>query len=219
MIFKKRTIRRCPNCGYPLKEDWNYCPNCGYYVGALKKSKEIFDEMFGDIDDLFGYFDKMFKEMFSDTFRDIERIEKDIERGPKVRHGGISIVIKSGTGTKPIVQVKTFGDYKKLEPHIKEKLGVKEEEPKLKELRPKRIPKVTEEANVKTEEKDGKIIVTVDLPDVKRKEDIEIKKLEQSIEVKAFAGDKAYFSLIPIPPNRHIAKAEFKNGKLKIVIE
>lgn len=218
MLFKRKTIRRCPNCGYPLQEDWNYCPSCGYYVAALKKSREMFEDIFGDIDSVFGDFEKMFREMLSSAFEDIEKIDKVKSKNPRVRHGGISIVIKSGTGMKPVISVKTFGDYKKLEPQIKQRLGVKEEK-KIKEVKPKKVPKVTEEANVKTEEKDGKIIITVDLPDVKSEEDIEIKKLEQSIEIKAFAGDKAYFNLVPIPPNTHIAKTEFKNGRLKIILE
>jgi len=38
---------------------------------------------------------------------------------------GISITIHSGTGMKPRIEVKTYGDYKKLEPEIKRRLGIK----------------------------------------------------------------------------------------------
>ncbi len=24
--------KRCPSCGYPIEEDFNYCPNCGYWL-------------------------------------------------------------------------------------------------------------------------------------------------------------------------------------------
>jgi len=24
--------KRCPSCGYPLEDDFNYCPNCGYWL-------------------------------------------------------------------------------------------------------------------------------------------------------------------------------------------
>ena len=58
----------------------------------------------------------------------------------------------------------------------------------------------------------------MDIPDVKSLDDIEVKQLQQSIEIKAYAGDKAYFKLIPIPSNATVNN-EFKDGILKIEIE
>jgi HSP20 family molecular chaperone IbpA len=125
---------------------------------------------------------------------------------------------------EPKIEVKTSGEYKKLEPEIKRRLGVKpgveevseEEEEVEKKVR---IPKVTEEPEAEIKNLGNKQIISIKLPDVKSKEDIEVKKLEQSMEIKAFAGDKAYFKLIPLPANASIVKKEFKNGVLKIEVE
>ena len=216
MIFKRR--RRCPNCNFPVEEDWNYCPNCGFYLGGGRRRIDIFSPFLESIEEEFRRIDKMIKEAFSfPSFEEIEEVQKRKYRPTKF--GGISIEIRSGTGMKPIVKVKTYGDYKKFEPQIKKKLGVPEYEEKIKEEKPAKIPRITEEPEAKIERVDNKIFITINLPDVKNEKDIEIKQLEQSIEVKAFAGDKAYFKLIPIPPNRHIAKKEFKEGKLTIILE
>ena len=115
--------------------------------------------------------------------------------------------------------MKTFGDYKKLEPELKRRLGVKAGVEEVEEEEEKvRVPKVTEEPEAEIKSSGNKQIISIKLPDVKE-EDIEIKKLEQSMEIKAFAGDKAYFKLIPLPSNATIVKKEFKNGVLKIEVE
>jgi HSP20 family molecular chaperone IbpA len=123
---------------------------------------------------------------------------------------------------EPKVEIKTSGDYKKIEPELKRKFGVKpaieeveeEEKPKV-----ERKAKVTEEAETEVKTLGNKQIISVKLPDVESEDDIEIKRLEQSIEIKAFAGDKAYFTLVPLPASAAIVKKEFKNGVLRIEVE
>lgn len=214
MIFRRK--RKCPSCGFPVEEEWNYCPNCGFFLG--KRMIDVFSPFFESIEEEFRRIDRMVKEFFEfPSFEEIEKIEKKYK---PVKFGGISIVIKGGTGKKPVVKIRTYGNYKKFEPELRKKLGVEEyEKEKIKEEKVVKVPKITEEPKTKVEKKDGKIVIEIDLPDVKDEKDIEIKKLEQSIEIKAFAGDKAYFKLLPIPPNMHIAKKDFKNGKLMIILE
>jgi len=133
--------------------------------------------------------------------------------------GGISITITSGTGREPKVEVKTSGSFKEVEPEIKRKLGVK---PSVEEIEEKPKPKQTkiaEEPETKIENIGNKQIIKIKLPNVKSLKDIEIKKLEQSIEIKAFAKDVTYFKLIPIPANSYISNKEFKDNVLKIEIE
>jgi hypothetical protein len=55
------------------------------------------------------------------------------------------------------------------------------------------------------------------LPDVEREEDIEVKRFEQSIEIRARTKDKLYFKLLPI--TGEIINKSFKDGVLKIEIE
>jgi HSP20 family molecular chaperone IbpA len=200
--------KKCKECGEKVSDKWDFCPYCG--APLREKEFEPFD-IFDDIEKEFRRIDKMFGIEFPKF-----RIK------PGIRGGGISITIQSGTGMEPKIEVKTSGEYKKLEPEIKRRLGVKPgvEEVSEEEVEKKvRIPKVTEEPEAEIKNLGNKQIISIKLPDVKSEEDIEVKKLEQSMEIKAFAGDKAYFKLIPLPANASIVKKEFKNGVLKIEVE
>jgi HSP20 family molecular chaperone IbpA len=190
--------KRCRRCGKGLKKDWIACPYCGERVEYRKPYRDIF-ENFENIDEEFERIDKMFGPIFV-------RFPKFDMESP-FKGGGINIVIKSGAGMRPKIDVRTSGHYKKLEPQIKRRLGVTGEVEEVREeKRNVRIPKITEE------------MITIKLPDVKNLEDIEIRKLEQSLEIKAFAGDKAYFKLIPIRSKVEISDRSFKNGILKIKV-
>jgi HSP20 family molecular chaperone IbpA len=186
-----------------LSKDWDFCPKCGRPVKE-ENIEGLFSGMFDDIEKEFERIDKMFK--MSDF---------DLKPAKGVRGGSIHITVQSGTGMKPKVEIKTTGDYKALEPEIKKKFGL--EEVKEVEEKPRKV-KITEEPETRKTVKGGKTIIKLELPGVKSEDDIEIKRLEQSIEVKAFADDKAYFKLIPIPENAKITKT-FKDGVLEIDIE
>jgi len=198
--------KSCPRCRRKVKREWNYCPYCGE---NLRRGTRIVFRPFN---------------IFEEIEREFERIDRMFSSGfPEFKltpfRGGISITIRSIDEEKPRVEVKTFGDYKKLEPQIRKKLGVEVPIKEVEEVeKPIRIPKVTEEPEAEVKTLGNRQIISIKLPDVKE-EDIEVKKLEQSIEVKAFAGDKAYFKLIPIPTNASIVEKEFKDGVLKIEIE
>ena len=55
------------------------------------------------------------------------------------------------------------------------------------------------------------------MPGVKSIKDLSIVKLENSIEIKAIAGKKAYVKLIPI--NLPVSDYNFSNGKLVLELE
>ncbi|MBU5537342.1 MAG: zinc ribbon domain-containing protein [Candidatus Aenigmatarchaeota archaeon] len=208
----------CPNCGESIKKDWEFCPHCGEKIESETRKKEIFPfgSIFDDIEKEFERIDKMFGFDFLKF--------PSFKMKPGMRSGGISITIQSGTGMKPKVEIKTSGEYKKLEPELKRKLGIKpaieevEEEKTEKKKHEIKSPKITEEPESEVQTVGNKQIISIKLPDVKSEDDIDVKRLEQSIEVKAFAGDKAYFKLIPIPTDSNVSK-KFKDGILKIEIE
>jgi HSP20 family molecular chaperone IbpA len=198
--------KRCRRCGKSLKKDWIACPYCGERVEYRRPYRDIsenIDEEFEKIDKIFG-----------PTFFKFPRIEFDSPFGS----GGISITIRSGSDMKPKVDVRTSGNYKKIEPQIKRRLGVAEGGQEIEEKRKIRIPKITEEPETNIEKEKNEEVITIKLPDVKNLSDIEIRKLEQSLEIKAFAGDKAYFKLIPIKSNAEISDRSFNNGILKIKV-
>lgn len=203
-----------------MKDEWRFCPRCGADL------KEEFEFGFPSLENVFRDIERHFREidrMISSEFFKFPIRFKEKERG-RVRSGGISIVIRSGTGMKPKIFVRTTGDYKKLEPQIKKMLGVskgveevKEVEPGVKEEEEKPSkPRVAEEPETRVRHLGTKQIIEIELPDVKSEKDIEVKKLEQSIEIKALAKDKIYFKLLPIGPNAQIVDQEFKDGILRI---
>jgi len=199
MFWKKK----CKNCSKETKSEWNFCAHCG--DGLVEKP---IDDIFGDVGKEFRRIDKEFKTDF--------RFPRFRVRSP-LGGGGVSITITSGTGMQPKVEMKTSGEYKRLEPEIKAKLGVKEYKRDVGEPNKEvKIPKVTEEPETKIQRTGNKQTIKINLPDVKE-EDVQIKQLEQSIEIRAFAGDKVYFKLIPIPTNAYVDK-EFKDGILKIEV-
>jgi HSP20 family molecular chaperone IbpA len=209
-MFRKK---KCPRCEKEVKEDWGFCPYCGYSLKEKYREERFFEE-FEDFDRIVEKMEREFEEMFKiPTFR-IPRIKIS-----SPGFSGISITIHSGTGMKPKVEVKTYGEYKKLEPEIKRRLGVKVpieevEEEKEVEYNP---PKTTEEPEAKVSREGNKTIIEIKLPDVEKEEDINVKKLEQSIEIRARAKDKLYFKLLPI--TGEIVGKSFKYGVLRIEIE
>lgn len=206
----------CPNCNKKIKEDWEFCPHCGEKIEPEKESAVPFGSIFEDIEKEFERIDKIFG---FDSFK-----LPTFKMKPGIRGGSVSITVQSGTGMEPKVEIKTSGEYKKLEPELKRKFGIKpaieevEEEEKEVKRRKVKPPKVTEEPETEIQTAGNKQIISIKLPDIKSEDDIEVKKLEQSIEVKAFSDDKTYFKLIPIPKDVTVSK-KFKDGVLKIEIE
>ncbi|MCW1296905.1 MAG: zinc ribbon domain-containing protein [Candidatus Parvarchaeota archaeon] len=214
---------KCKNCGKEIKKEFRFCPYCGEEIETgfdlFSPFKKIFNIGFRDIDKEFEEIDKKFR---SDFLKEPRFGDDFITRG-----GGISIVIRSGTGMQPKVSIKTSGDFKQLEPELKRKFGIREgvrevegeEEVEKQETKVRRIPKVTEEPESEIKRLGDIITIEIKLPDVKSSNDIEIRKLGQSIEIKAFAKDKAYFKLLPIPENSLIRNKSFEHGVLRIELQ
>ncbi len=99
----------------------------------------------------------------------------------------------------PIPRIKLFPAKKKMEEE-----GVKR----------KKYKKV-EEAEMKIEENEIEKIFRIMLPGVKKEEDIEIKELDESLEVRAYGKNKLYFKLVPVNP-RKVSGKEFKKEVLSI---
>lgn len=147
-------------------------------------------------------------QFFKEADKEFEQAEKMFEI-PKfmmkpLLKKGINITITSDNISPPRIEVTSSGGHKHMQNHKHES-------------RPARVAKSTAEPETTVQEFEDRKVVTLNLPDVKDLSDIEITQLNQSIEVKAFAGDKAYFKLIPIPSNATVNN-EFKDGVLKIEV-
>ncbi len=231
-----KTPKACPNCGAEITGDWVFCPKCGVNLKDEGDEEESFMMPgFG----LFADLDKQLEEMdrFFGGRGSIFEIPKAAQRRPQkpvpsqgqgvqVRGGGISITFSSGaTGGPPKVTIHTSGDFKPLEPELRRKFGVdggrvrpRAEEPQVGEEPARAPPEITEEPEAElVKGAGGKVsALKVKLPDVESARDIKISRLENSIEIKAYVKNKAYFKLFQVPPTSRIIGTAFKNGVLTI---
>lgn len=217
-------VKKCPNCGRKVEGDWEFCPWCGYDLGT-----EDFNERINKlIKDSFNIFD------FSIMDMDKE-IEKFLKSKP-VKGGSLSITFQSGTGMEPKIEIKTSGEFKKLEPEIKKQLGLEEKVKEISSFRGERektakkeesiekvhaakpaerpTPKVTEEPVTQMVQKGRKRKIIINLEGVKSLDDIDIRRIGNSLEIKAFAGDKVYFKVLPF--EGEIVSTKFKDSTLVI---
>lgn len=193
-MFEKN---KCPRCEFFVKQSWNFCPHCGTNLKIAEPTPpQPMPLMMGSVIDL----------NVNDIFKDVNEMLKGM-LGEEPFKGSISIT-KLGGPSGPKIQVKTSGDYKKVEPEINKRLGVK-----------KKISlggKATAEPEINVKEMPHETLIEIELPGVKHSENIEIHQLEQSIEVRAASRDKVYFKLIPISENSQIIEKTLNKGTLKI---
>ena len=83
-------------------------------------------------------------------------------------------------------------------------------------IKKKTLPKSTEEPKADIRRLGNGVSVDISVPGVKSQEDIDIKELESSVEVKAIAGDKAYFKILTKPPQFRLTGKSFKDGQLHL---
>lgn len=229
----------CKNCGKKIEKSFVYCPYCGF---RQKEPDGLLDEIeemerqpslhslpsFPSSFPFFGNFNKIFRNLIANIEREMEKVDKEIKpikstKLPVARGArGISIKIQMNGG-EPKIAITRFGEEKKEEKEsevkkeIKGETGIKREIGMQKDISEKlekleKFPR--EEAKTKIKRLSDVIIYEISLPGVKDIRDVVIKKLENSIEIKAIAKDKIYFKLIPVALS--IMKYELKKEKLFI---
>lgn len=196
----------CEKCGNDVAEDWEYCPFCG---SPLKRDVALQFPAFIDPEDLLNDIDEEFRRM-KDAFRNVWLARKNFE---PTKGGGISIRISSKEGRDPKIDVHTFGDYEEHAPKIEERLGIEKAR-----TQARTPPKITREPKTLIEREDDKLILRVKVPGVTSEEDIDIKRMTESIEIRAYAKDTAYFTLFCIPPNSKILSKRLENEELVIEV-
>ncbi len=206
--------KRCRNCGEKLVEKHRYCPNCGINISGSDVSGR---------GDLFSVFGKMFREMNSELSDMDKKFPKNMNKMPRMNFrvpgGGISITITSGTGVKPKVDVKTYGQYNKTPEAMVHRHAVRHvpHEHRIGGTAQAGEFKTTEEPHTEIKNTGNKQIITIELPGVEKVEDVEIRLLQHSIEVRAFVDDKLYFKLIPVRGSA-LERKEFYNGVLTLQV-
>ena len=222
--------QKCPKCNNKTSKKHDFCPFCGF---CFKEKDEFFEPSFN-----FGFpFNAIIKQLEKQIEHQMKEADKEMRAPtfqddiseapkPKIRQDGISISISS-SGGQPVIRVSNLGQ-DRLNNSRRAALpqaqnvrhtNVKENIPKntLTEEQAEKfskLPKHEPSANVRR--MSDKIIYEIDLPDVEEK-NVHITKLQNSIEIKAFAKDKAFFKLIPI--SLPILNSHVKDGKLVLELK
>ena len=229
-MFGKKS---CSRCGKRVEKTFEYCPYCGSSVKDKEDEQRDYgfigknDFGMGDVKLPLG-FNTIFRKLMREMDKQLREIDRDmgerkykddfnIDRDSAIKQGGISINISSGAG-EPVIKVKSFGnlpEFKFMEDEVKRgNTGAPMKRlPKISEEEARKLAKLPKtEASSKVRRLSGRVIYEIELPDVKDSKNIIINKLENSIEIKAFAEDKAYFKFLPV--KLPIVRSVFSKGKL-----
>jgi HSP20 family molecular chaperone IbpA len=79
-----------------------------------------------------------------------------------------------------------------------------------------KIPELTEEPKASIRRLESKVVVDIEMPGVESDENVDVKELENSVEVKAIAGDRAYFKILTKPSSFSLSEKKFEKGRLHL---
>ena len=180
-MFSKK---RCPKCGEKVNDSYSYCPYCR---NSLKDSDD--DEDWG----ILGKNDFMepgdiklpmgLNSLFNSLVKNLNLQMKELENGKNVNNAPLMGAMGENiqeVSEKPKVKLPS-SDSRKFSD----------------------LPKKEPETNIRRFS--NKVVYEIKLPGVKTIKDISIAQLENSIEIKALAGKKVFYKVIPIslPINRY----------------
>ncbi|OGI15827.1 hypothetical protein A3K63_00495 [Candidatus Micrarchaeota archaeon RBG_16_49_10] len=77
-----------------------------------------------------------------------------------------------------------------------------------------KLPKNISEPEMVVKRKKDNILFEVKLPGIKKEEDIELIRMQNSIEVRARRGNLGYFKILKTPSNYKLVRKEFDNENL-----
>lgn len=221
--------KKCHKCGRKISKDFDFCPYCGYNFRGEQEERDFgFLGKNDFIQDFnvrmpFG-FNKLFSSLVKQLDNQFHDLDKELgkpigEKPKKVISKGFSINISTGTGKKPEIKIRGFGPgFENLRLQEKTKPeGIKRiKQPEISEYKARKLAKLPkEEAETIVRRLSNRIIYEIKLPGVKKIEDVIINQLENSIEIKAFSKDKAYFKLLPI----NLPILDFKLDKETLILE
>ncbi|HLD77640.1 MAG TPA: zinc ribbon domain-containing protein [archaeon] len=203
---------RCTNCKREIPQA-HYCPHCGEHQPHGGGDHQGFDALFNDR--FFADIMESFQRMFADMGLD-ESFEKEVidltKAGKRRRGAGFTInIVQSGEGP-PQIRIQPLGEA--MEPSAQQEL------PRRAVAKP--LPKKFTEAK-QSEEPESVVrrvgealIADLEVPGVRSEDDIAVTELENSVEVRALAGEKAFFKIITKPAKLRLVGKKFKNGKLHL---
>jgi HSP20 family molecular chaperone IbpA len=189
-MFKKNN---CSKCGKKIDKKYDFCPYCG---NVIENNQEDWG-MLGK-NDIKGFektqnpFEKITESMLSKMLGSaMKMLEKEMQKE-----------MNSQKNDMPKANIRLMINGKEISLNNTEKKPkkVKEAESKMfSEDKSKEFLKLSkEEPKTDLRRLSKKVIYEIELAGVTSIEDISVIKLENSIEIRAIAKDKAYFKIIPI---------------------
>ena len=206
---------------------------------------DIFDNFFNKIlrdmesdfwnrdDTIRDIFEELDEKFFAGDFPPSDFFENISSSPNSSRYFGYTINWESVNGQKPRIHVKRFSsdprmnaefqifpDSRKLsEPNYRERIQITDNAEHKREIDYRKI--TYKEPEIKMDSTQDSCVISVILPDIKRKEDIEIRGFEESYEIRAVNRntETGYFCIIK-KPQRFLAikpRFSFKDGVLKII--
>jgi len=222
MLGRKKT---CQRCGSKSSSKYEFCPFCGSVLDEGDKKEKEVDNLF-DSDFFTPKMNMGFpiNSLFKMLDGQMKALDKEMRRGFNEKQNpirnGISISISS-TGGQPIIKVRNLGQPgMQMQPVQRKGEGERPMKIKKSNLSEEDFEKISrlpkEEPGTSVRRLSNKVIYEIDLPGVKE-EDIIINRLQNSIEIKAFTKDKAFFKLIPV--SLPITNYSLKKGKLVLELK
>ena len=217
--------KRCNNCGEKIGSDFNYCPYCRESLkscfeeeedwGLLGKNDVFEPEEIKMPMGLNALFNSLVKNLNSQ----MKELDKQAKEPPKAakKSGGISISISSFGNGRPEIKVSSFGNipkFKEKEQEVRNKTATLAL-PISDSGKFAGLPKKEPETNIRR--LSNKVVYEINMPGVKSEKDISIIQLESSIEIKALAGKKVFYKIIPI--NLPISKYDLSQGILTLELD
>ncbi len=193
-------MRQCPECGAPVDSSWRFCPACGEELVPGFFS-EFFDEFNRTLGRMGGGLNQNF-EMFDAT--------------PlfKENAGGFSVrVTRRSDRKEPEVEIRTFGNVKPedVRRQLEEQSGIQAS----RSIPAARKAPVKEPQTKMTKEGD-RVVVEMSLPGIGSLKEVDITKLESSIEVRAYGREQGYFKIIAIPEGAQVVGKSFSGAVLRL---
>lgn len=184
----------------------------------MKEGEKFFEPSFN-----LGFpFNTIFKQLEKQIEKEMRNLDKDMGKSlldmdnPTSLMNGLTIRIDSSNGT-PMIKVSSMNNpsnSSEKEKTPKDNVGLKTQLTEEKAVENSKLPK--EEAKTTVRRLTDRIIYELDIPGVE-KDNIHITKLQNSIEIKAFSKDRAYFKLIPV--SLAILNSKLEEGKLVLELK
>jgi hypothetical protein len=183
----------CTNCGKKVEKDWNFCPKCGIHIAKA------------------SFFDKILSKAVSQIgpFKEFEKNFDNMEKtDSRMRKNMFSISISFGNDKQPKVRIQPMGKYSGRDSMVERTV---QEKPI---TFSRKASGDIEEPKTQLRKVGGKFTANILLPDIDSEKDIEIKKIGESIEIRAYTKDKTYFKILKCPQHAEILNQNFQDGKL-----